>query len=63
MHTDYRKWEAAIEDWQQPILRDETLPEWWVQCLDDLFSKGCYNFSVIRYANFFAQIRNKLIGT
>ncbi|CAN5965713.1 unnamed protein product [Sphagnum jensenii] len=26
---DYRKWEVAIEDWQQPILRDETLPEWY----------------------------------
>jgi non-lysosomal glucosylceramidase len=25
---DYRKWEVAIEDWQQPVLRDESLPEW-----------------------------------
>jgi hypothetical protein len=31
MHTDYRKWEVAIEDWQQPVLRDESLPEWCVQ--------------------------------
>jgi hypothetical protein len=26
---DYRKWEVAIEDWQQPVLRDESLPEWY----------------------------------
>ncbi|XP_024382229.1 uncharacterized protein [Physcomitrium patens] len=26
---DYRKWEIAIEDWQQPVLKDEKLPEWY----------------------------------
>lgn len=26
---DYRKWETAIEDWQQPVLKDEKLPEWY----------------------------------
>ncbi|KAG0621376.1 hypothetical protein M758_3G014900 [Ceratodon purpureus] len=26
---DYRKWEVAIEDWQQPVLKDEKLPEWY----------------------------------
>ncbi|KAJ7567463.1 hypothetical protein O6H91_02G149200 [Diphasiastrum complanatum] len=27
--VDYRKWEAAIEDWQSPILKDDNLPEWY----------------------------------
>lgn len=30
LFADYRKWEIAIEDWQQPILKDEKLPEWYV---------------------------------
>ncbi|KAJ7564688.1 hypothetical protein O6H91_02G028700 [Diphasiastrum complanatum] len=25
----YREWEAKIEDWQNPILEDEKLPEWY----------------------------------
>ncbi|KAL5702704.1 glucosylceramidase [Ranunculus cassubicifolius] len=28
-HTDYKKWEEEIEKWQNPILNDASLPEWY----------------------------------
>jgi non-lysosomal glucosylceramidase len=27
--TNYKRWEEDIEAWQNPILRDERLPEWY----------------------------------
>ena len=26
--TDYKRWEEEIENWQNPVLKDEKLPEW-----------------------------------
>ncbi|MCH98713.1 non-lysosomal glucosylceramidase-like, partial [Trifolium medium] len=26
--THYKRWEEEIEKWQNPILKDEKLPEW-----------------------------------
>jgi uncharacterized protein (DUF608 family) len=27
--ADYRSWETAIEEWQKPIIDDDTVPEWY----------------------------------
>lgn len=27
---DYKRWEEDIEKWQNPILKNDKLPEWWV---------------------------------
>ncbi|MDY6867441.1 MAG: non-lysosomal glucosylceramidase [Chloroflexota bacterium] len=31
--TQYLKWEAAIDEWQRPILEDDALPSWYRQML------------------------------
>lgn len=28
LDADYKRWEEDIEKWQNPILRDDRLPEW-----------------------------------
>lgn len=27
--ADHRSWEATIEEWQKPIIDDDTVPEWY----------------------------------
>lgn len=27
--ADYRSWESTIEEWQKPIIDDDTVPEWY----------------------------------
>lgn len=26
--SDYKRWEEEIEHWQDPVLKDDKLPEW-----------------------------------
>jgi len=28
--AEYKLWEEEIEKWQNPILKDERLPEWYI---------------------------------
>ncbi|CAN1334617.1 Non-lysosomal glucosylceramidase [Linum perenne] len=58
--TNYKKWEEDIEKWQNPILRDERLPEWYKFTLfNELYFLvaggtvwiGMYSLSVPFYPN------------
>lgn len=31
--AEYKLWEEEIEKWQNPILKDERLPEWYILSL------------------------------
>jgi hypothetical protein len=46
LYADYRKWEIAIEDWQQPVLKDEKLPEWYALSLLWLLEAHCNEHSL-----------------
>jgi len=47
--AEYKLWEEEIEKWQNPILKDERLPEWYILSLIPRelllllarFSNGC----------------------
>jgi len=30
LFSEYKLWEEEIEKWQNPILKDERLPEWYI---------------------------------